>query len=180
MKFSFTISSDRVLTSEIEVDIQLENGPKAPGNIYEPDFILGSYQITATLDQNNQTRVVTILTSDDNLYELDGYIDISISPDRSLESEYNPAQSPNNEVRINIMDNDKPELSVVPITKSIIEGELATFRITADKSISSDFFYVFMRVQNGSGNFIDESITMNYDTRNPFDRAIIPNGSINL
>lgn len=179
-EISFTISSDRVLTSEIEVDIQLENGPKVPGNIYEPDFILGSSQITATLDQNNQTRVVTILTSDDNLYELDGHIDISISPDRSLESEYSPAQSPNNEVRINIMDNDKPELSVVPITKSIIEGELATFRITADKSISSDFFYVFMRVQNGSGNFIDESIAMNYDTRSPFDRAIIPNGSINF
>ena len=176
-EISLTISSDRVLTKEIEVDIQLENGPKAPGNIYEPDFIFGSSQITTTLDQNNQSRVITVLTSDDNLYELDGFIDISISPDRSLESQYRLAQSPDNEVRINIMDNDKPELSVIPITKSIIEGELATFRISSDKTISSNFFTVFMRVQNGSGNFIDESIAINYDIRSPFNRVNIPYGS---
>ena len=173
---TFTISSDIPLDSEINVDLYFEEGPEGNSILQKSEFITGQKNISAILDQNNQSRVITALTDDDKTFELDGYIVVSISSDRSPQSEYQVSQTPNNSVRFEVRDNDKPNLSVIPMTTSITEGERAAFRILSDKPISLNSLEVLFRLQNSIGNYIDESVRINYSTGSPFDQSIMSFG----
>ena len=67
----------RYLTSTLEVEIQIENGTNSQFREgFSPIYYIGPSFIQIVLDSNNQSRVVTVLTDDDNLFEQDAFVDV--------------------------------------------------------------------------------------------------------
>ena len=154
--------------SIIAVEDTVTEGDLAKFRIYSDqpaamnlDVLLDTEIQGAVFSGNDQSQVrinyleryaeVALRTQGDNIHEIDGSITLSILP----HPDYSIALEPDNSATIQVIDDDVPVgISVLPLTDSIVEGDIARFNVIADE-VSSQSRIIKLEVEQGDNeNFL--------------------------
>ena len=133
----FQISTSEPLAIDSQIDFELI----AVGN-----FLPIEIPKSVIVQANTTSATLSIPTVEDSVYEINGYLKVSI-----LESDhYTVAEHPDNLATIAVLDNDQPdETSILAVRDTIIEGETALFEISIPMVQSIEQMLTISVSQNG-------------------------------
>ena len=136
---TLTLTSTEVApTSGLLVNYQVTEN----GNFFANSF---SRPNDATILAGESTIEVDFITQDDNLDEADGSFTISLANGTGY------TIGSNSSIIVNVADNDElPELSIAPVTDSVVESNPAQFRITTPTASQSQLTVKIHVAQTGN------------------------------
>ena len=129
------------LNTEISIRLRVSDGGD---NLYTGDEII-------VMTTRSQTSYVYIRTQDDLISEENGTITVEILPGTGYEvaTDYSSAS-------FTVYDDDKEnEISVEAVKSTIVEGQLAQFRVTPSRATKNKY-QIFYTLDRGNGDFIGE------------------------